>query len=374
MRDYILKHSSAKQRELKYDFLPELLEIIEKPCNKGASLIIWLLFFLLVSIIIWAAFFKLDIVVAASGVVDPAGRILSVQPAAGGTVERISVREGDWVKQGDELFTLVQEGNRLELEQAQYGLQLMQTQKGIYEKLYAGTAPEDINVKEYGELEGIAQCIVQEEMIYQKEREGLALQAAQSKNRSLSDLQTESYSMQRQLEILEKISSCETKIKEYETQIARYQSAIDNAVIKAPADGYVTQLNVNAAGQTVAAAQTVTGIVPSEEELLFKCYLTDQDIADIREGQKVNIKLKAYPYSDYGGIEGKITYISPAAQAVENSGYFYTVHAVIEKKGVNVQLIPGMTGTAEIICGQRSVLNYFLEPVSKGLSGSLKEK
>lgn len=374
MRNYILKHSAARRRELKYDFMPDLLEIIERPCNKGASVIIWLIFLLMITTVAWSAFFKLDSVITSSGVVVPAGNMKLIQSPVGGMTEKIAVCEGDFVKKGEEILTIAQDINRTDRDRVEYELELMQIQKEIYEKIYNGVEPDEIRVQDYGSMQWVARCIIQEEKVYQKEWEGLELQAKKSENRQLTELQLESYAMQRELEIMEKISSCETKIKECEAEIEKYSFSIENATIKAPVDGYIAQLGINTVGQTVTASQSVASIVPSEEELIFKCYLPDKDIADIKEGQKVNIKLKAFPYSEYGMIEGRITYVSPAAQTLENGGYVYTVHIAFENKNEKIELIPGMTGTAEVLCGQKTVLEYFLEPISKGIGGSMKER
>ena len=71
MTEYILKHSRKKDRELKYDFMPPLLEIIERPAHKAGTVIILGVFSLLITAIIWACLSKIDVVVTASGSVQP---------------------------------------------------------------------------------------------------------------------------------------------------------------------------------------------------------------------------------------------------------------------------------------------------------------
>ncbi len=372
MKDYLIKYSSSKRRELKYDFMPDILEIIEKPANKGGTFIIWMIFTLICTAILWAAFFKLDIVVTASGVVTPEGNMNIVQSSMGGTIENILIKEGDYVKKGEDLIELSQELNDIDIDKIEYNLELMKIQKEIYTKIYNGTEIDKIDAEKYEPYQWVVKCIIEEENIYKNDLSGLELQIRSSSSKELSDLQMDSFSMQRNLEIMEKISSCEGKIKENEAALAKYTYGEKENTIKAPVSGYVTQLAVNTLGQVIQSTQTVAGISPDDATLIFKCYLPDADIMNIELGQTVQMKLKAFPYAEYGAIEGTIEYISPAAQAVEGIGYVYTVNISYDNERMGT--IPGMSGTAEILAGKRTVLEYFMEPISKGFRNSLKEK
>ena len=97
MTEYILKHSRKKDKELKYDFMPSLLEIIERPAHKAGTVIILGVFTLLIAAIIWACLSKIDVVVTSSGSVQPIGNINVVQSYAGGFVKAIDIKEGDYV-------------------------------------------------------------------------------------------------------------------------------------------------------------------------------------------------------------------------------------------------------------------------------------
>jgi hypothetical protein len=58
----------------------------------------------------------------------------------------------------------------------------------------------------------------------------------------------------------------------------------------------------------------------------------------------------------------------------EQLGSVYKVRATMESADNEVHLIPGLAGSMDICIGRRSVLAYFLEPITKGLDTSLKEK
>ena len=94
MSEYILKHSKKKDKELKYDFMPSLLEIIERPAHKAGTVIIFGVFTLLVVAIVWARLSKIDVVITSSGSIQPVGNISSLNTYVSGTVKAINVEEG----------------------------------------------------------------------------------------------------------------------------------------------------------------------------------------------------------------------------------------------------------------------------------------
>lgn len=88
------------------------------------------------------------------------------------------------------------------------------------------------------------------------------------------------------------------------------------------------------------------------------------------------IKISAYSYSDYGDIDGRVTYISKSSYQIEGMGNVYKIEVEIDSEGFNeeIKLMSGMSGTVEIDVGKRSVLDYFLEPILQGMKNSLKEQ
>ena len=83
LTEYIIKNNKKHDRELKYDFMPQLLEIIEKPAHKAGTVIIVSLFSLLLVAVIWASLSKLDVVITSTGNIQPEGNLQIVQTYAG---------------------------------------------------------------------------------------------------------------------------------------------------------------------------------------------------------------------------------------------------------------------------------------------------
>ena len=106
MNQYLDRQLKVRERNLKYDFLPSMLEIIERPANRMAEFILFFIIGLIVTTVIWAALFKIDIAVTAVGAVMPENGVITLDFACTGRVEKIYVKDGDMVSKGDVILSL----------------------------------------------------------------------------------------------------------------------------------------------------------------------------------------------------------------------------------------------------------------------------
>lgn len=370
---YILKYSDKNDGNLKYDFMPSLLEIIERPSHIAGKVIIITTVLLFFFILLWASFSKLDIVITGIGNIIPEGNIDEVQSVASGRIKNIYVKEGDFVNVGDEIILLDTDLAATDVESMQYNIEWLNIQKEIYQ-LLLNDDQSIINTNQYDEkyINGI-QYIIDEAQIYK-------LQKKQYED--YDDSWTEQYELmfqikelQRQAQIHQYLSEIDKALETCESELKKYQYNLEHLTIRAPTNGYITRLEVNNIGQTVNAAQIVASIIPQEANLEFECFISDKDRADITVGKEVAIKLYAYPFSDYGLIAGKVSYISPSAFVHETMGNVYVINVTIDDSySDRIILVPGLSGTVEIILGKRSVLDYFMQPILEGLNSSLKER
>ncbi|HEV2765675.1 MAG TPA: HlyD family efflux transporter periplasmic adaptor subunit, partial [Pyrinomonadaceae bacterium] len=96
----------------------------------------------------------------------------------------------------------------------------------------------------------------------------------------------------------------------------------------------------------------------------------NKDIALVEPGLPVKLKLDAFPFQDYGTLEGRVTYVSPDAQQDDELGSVYRVHIApaqthVSARGKDITLRPGLNATADIITERKSVLSLLLEPFRK---------
>ena len=409
MTEYILKHSRKKDKELKYDFMPSLLEIIERPAHKAGTIIILGVFTLLIAAIVWACLSEIDVVITSSGSIQPVGNLNVVQSYANGSVKAINITEGDYVEKDDVLIELDTQSLDIDAEQLDSQKKILDAQLKIYTKIKDGEKLSEIKIDDYDdELKTYIQSILDNDKSYHntldnlekdKENADLNHQIAQiqleeyeangtEREAEMQELMVQQYELakdqadvkikdtktQYSSQVNSKLSEISGQLDEIETNLEKYSLSKDYQYITAPVSGHINSINVNTIGAAVTSAQELVTIVPDNTPVEMVCYVKNMDIADVEIGMETEIKLEAYPYNKYGTVKGKVKYISPSAFVCEQMGSVYLVKIEITDKHDDIDIISGLSGSVEIKTDKRTVMDYFLEPIKKGFGESLKEK
>lgn len=169
------------------------------------------------------------------------------------------------------------------------------------------------------------------------------------------------------------LSQISSQLDEIEASLEKYRLSKEYQNITAPVSGYINSISVNTLGETVTSAQDMVTIVPDNTPVEMVCYVRNMDIADVEVGMETEIKLEAYSYNKYGTVKGKVKYISPSAFSSEQMGSVYIVKIEVTDVPEGISVISGLSGRVEIKTDQRTVMEYFLEPIIKGFGESLKE-
>lgn len=400
MTEYILKHSRKKDKELKYDFMPSLLEIIERPAHKAGTVIILGVFTLLIAAIVWACLSEIDVVITSSGSIQPVGNLNVVQSYANGSVKAINITEGDYVEKDDVLIELDTQSLDIDAEQLDSQKKILDAQLKIYTKIKDGEKLSEIKIDDYDdELKTYIQSILDNDKSYHntldnlekdKENADLNHQIAQiqleeyeangtEREAEMQELMVQQYELakdqadvkikdtktQYSSQVNSKLSEISGQLDEIETNLEKYSLSKDYQYITAPVSGHINSINVNTIGAAVTSAQELVTIVPDNTPVEMVCYVKNMDIADVEIGMETEIKLEAYPYNKYGTVKGKVKYISPSAFVSEQMGSVYLVKIEITDKHDDIDIISGLSGSVEIKTDKRTVMDYFLEPKRK---------
>ena len=409
LTEYILKHSKKRDKELKYDFMPSLLEIIERPAHKAGTVIIVGIFTLLVAAVVWACCSKIDVVITASGSMTPKGDLNVVKTYSAGIVDEICVTEGQYVSEGDVLMKLNTDSVEIDVNQLNSQKKILTAQQDIYTKIQNGDDVSTIKIDDYeADIKPYIQAILDTDTSYKNTLNGLEKDKTNADlNIQIAQVQLEQYQesgTQRQIQSQEliiqqyelalekaelqitdtktqysaqmnaKLSEIEGQLTEISSNLEKYALSVEYQQITAPVSGYVNTVNVNTLGETVTSAQELVTIVPKDMPLEMVCYVKNMDICDIELGMATEIKLEAYPYNKYGTVKGEVKYISPSAFVSEQMGSVYLVKIEITDKNDDIDIISGLSGAVEIKTDKRTVMDYFLEPILKGFGESLREK
>ncbi|NJD25410.1 MAG: HlyD family type I secretion periplasmic adaptor subunit [Betaproteobacteria bacterium] len=154
---------------------------------------------------------------------------------------------------------------------------------------------------------------------------------------------------------------------------------LERTTVRSPVNGIVKQIKVTTVGGVIQPGSEVMEIVPIEDNLLVEAKVRPADVAFLRPGQKAMVKVTAYDYSIYGGLDATLETIT--ADSITNdkgeSFYLVRVRTATNRFGSSnkpLPIIPGMLTTVHIQTGEKSVLSYFMKPIMKARSEALRER
>jgi adhesin transport system membrane fusion protein len=167
-----------------------------------------------------------------------------------------------------------------------------------------------------------------------------------------------------------------------EQQVAK-DDALERTTLKSPLRGIVKNIRIGTLGGIVPPGAPILEIVPLTERVLVEARIKPADIGFITTGQAVEVKLSAYDYYTYGGLQGTVEYISPDALGEDrgvgpDTSYYRarirTDASKLRGKGDRLlPVLPGMTASVEIRTGDRTVMDFLLKPMLKG-SEAMRER
>lgn len=195
-----------------------------------------------------------------------------------------------------------------------------------------------------------------------------------------AELQVDEFGLQLQQEALDELTQALAELSVVDETIRGASDRVARTDIRSPVDGIVNTLDVNTLGAFVQPGTVVAGIVPTSETLLVEARVSPRDVAFIRPDQKALIKVSAYDFSIFGGLDGKVQNITADSLVDQNTGEPYyqvrvsTDRSALEKDGQTYSIFPGMISTVEIITGRKTILSYLLKPINKARNEALRER
>lgn len=184
-----------------------------------------------------------------------------------------------------------------------------------------------------------------------------------------------------QLKNLEtEITALKAEIAQSNSQIQSLEFQIGQRVLKAPESGTVFQLPIQKAGSVVQQGTMVAEIAPLSSPLIIRAQMPTTESGSLRRGLPVKLKFDAYPFQDYGVVEGKLIEISPTTVELDTPGgkvAAYNLEITLKQHCIPtakkcIALHPGDTATAEVIVRQRRIIDFLLDPFKKLQQGGVE--
>ena len=379
--------------------------------------LIWLLALGLIGTLIWAANFSLDEITQGNGKVIPSSREQVIQSLDPGVLTELYVKEGDEVRKDqillriddarsgpiyresyEKLLALVAQAARLRAEANGTELEfpaevresptLIRREQQAYtarkqaldEQIDAMTQSLDALTREIALIRPlVGQGVISQVELLRLNRQQSDMHAsiAERRNRYFTEANNE----------LVRVEADLAQVRE--NTMAR-KDAYTRTVIRSPMNGIVKNVQVTTIGAVIQPGQNIMEIVPLDDELLVEGYVKPSEVSYLHPGLPVMVKLTAFDFNRYGGLEGVLEHISPDTLKDENKnrkpgtnpvdleeGFYRIIVRItdqnLERNGRRLTVVPGMTATVEIKTGQKTILTYLFRPL-QSVSEALRER
>lgn len=179
---------------------------------------------------------------------------------------------------------------------------------------------------------------------------------------------------------LGELGTVSTELVQVEESMSRLHDRVNRLEIVSPAKGFVQNLKAKTVGAVVPAGGMLMEIVPVDDELLVETRISTRDVGHLHSGQKVIIKVASYDFVRFGSVEGTLRDISATTYVDEKDnqpyykGWVLLEHPYVGKHEGQNRILPGMTVQADIITGDKTLLQYLLKPLQASFSQAFRER
>ncbi len=178
---------------------------------------------------------------------------------------------------------------------------------------------------------------------------------------------------------LDELNRRQGELKSLTESIRAGQDRVSRTDVQSPVRGTIKQININTIGGVIKPGEPIMEVVPLDDTLLIEARIRPADIAFLHPGQHAMVKISAYDFSIYGGLEGTVEQISADTITDDDGESYYKVKLrtktnSLTYRGAKLPIIPGMTANVDILTGQKSVLDYLLKPILKAKQNALRER
>jgi adhesin transport system membrane fusion protein len=180
-------------------------------------------------------------------------------------------------------------------------------------------------------------------------------------------------------EALEEINTRRQELLSINQTLASGGDRVTRTDVRSPVRGLVKHILINTLGGVVQPGESIMEIVPLDDTLLVEAQIKPADIAFLHPDQAAKVKITAYDFSIYGGLDGVVEHISADTIENEKGENFYVVKVRTKTNammyhGQRLPIIPGMTAQVDVLTGKKSVLDYLLKPILKAKQNALRER
>jgi HlyD family secretion protein len=187
---------------------------------------------------------------------------------------------------------------------------------------------------------------------------------------------------------LEDLSKARAAFSEANEALLKAQRRGSFVELTAPTNGVVLEIAKKSIGSVLNAAEPLVTIVPSDAPLIADVMIASADVGYTKTGDEAALKVDAYPYVEHGFLKGRLRSIGEesfasggpdtgvSGQRVSSAFHRAQIElttSTLDSLPPGAHLFPGLSMSAEIKVGTRTVIAYFLNPILRGLHESIRE-
>lgn len=357
-------------------FMPTRLSAFFLNPPRASFLIIRFTLILFVLAFIWACFSRLDEITTAEGKVIPSSNVQVIQNLEGGIVSEIPVKIGELVHKDQVVMKLDETRFASSAEETKASINVLQEQVNQREQELVEKRSRLAQLQQsYGYINKelqmskplLAQGVVSEVEILRLQRQ-------------VSDLRGEMEATRLAIPRLQsQLNEAKSKLEGATATETAAKDRLDRTTIRSPVEGIIKTIAINTVGGVIQPGMNVMEIVPVEDNLLIEGRVKPSDVGFLKVGQPATVKISAYDFSIYGGLEAEVENISADSITNDRGESFYLVRVRTKKNYLGsddrpLPIIPGMMATASIKTGSKSIMNYLLKPIFKAKTEALRER
>lgn len=181
------------------------------------------------------------------------------------------------------------------------------------------------------------------------------------------------------IRLLQRISDAETELMTAEETLPILKDRLVRTTVVAPVEGIVNRLLVNTNGGVIQPGESLIEIVPIDDDLIVEVEISPKDIAYVLPGQEAIIKLTAFDFNKFGSLKGTVVNVGADSIQKQDGTIWYICEIAVNSNdltsiGKNIKILPGMVAQADIVSGEKTVLEYLIQPVTKIANEAFRER
>ena len=284
-----------------------------------SDIIFYVVGLIFITLMVWANYAEIDQVVRAEAKVEPAMKVQKIQSRYSGSVQSIYVEVGDTVQQNQVVLSLDKSEIQISFDTTKAQIALIEDELEVFKPLV------EVGIEPKIKL----------------------------------------------IEIKQRLIIAKEKLVRAELQLA-------NSDVKSSITGTVTAVYISGIGTVLKGGETLIEVIPKADYFIVKAKILPKDIGKVNVGQLSRVSFSAYDFSRYGVLMGKVTKIAQNTTETQQGEIYYDAWIATEgdklsKSDKELNILPGMIATVDLLGGKLTVLEYILSPLQKGAARAFTE-